>query len=91
MIWLQEEEGSPYPFLNPAKWNKLELGVFRSPNFAFKDISSLVAAGKNSMGKFYRNHFSESRHKLKPSDIRQADDYLEEPSVMMSVSQFSSQ
>ena len=51
--------------------------VFRSPNFGFKDASSLAAAGKNSMGKFYRNHFPEGRHKLKPSDIRQAEDYLE--------------
>ena len=76
-IWLQGEEGSPYPFLNPAKQNKLELWVFRSPNFGFKDASSLAAAGKNSMGNFCRNHFPESRHKLKPSDIRQAEDYLE--------------
>ena len=29
------------------------------------------------MGNFYRNHFPEGRHKLKPSDIRQAEDYLE--------------
>ena len=28
------------------------------------------------MGNFYRNHFPEGRHKLKPSDIRQAEDYL---------------
>ena len=77
LIWLQGEEGSPYPFLNPAKQNKLELWVFRSPNFGFKDASSLAAAGKNHMGSFYRNHFPESVYKLKPSDIRQAEDYLE--------------
>ena len=76
-IWLQGVEGSPYTFLDPAKRNKLELWVFRSPNFGFKDTSSLAAAGKNSMGNFYRSHFPESRHKLKPSDIRQAEDYLE--------------
>ena len=29
------------------------------------------------MGTFYRNYFPEGRHKLKPSDIRQAEDYLE--------------
>ena len=29
------------------------------------------------MGSFYSNHFPESIHKLKPSDIRQAEDYLE--------------
>ena len=29
------------------------------------------------MGNFYRNHFPEGIHKLKPSDIRQAEDYLE--------------
>ena len=76
-IWLQGEEGSPYPFLNPAKWNKLGLRVFRCSNFGFKDTSSLAAVGKNSMGNFYRSHFPESRHKLKPSDIRQAEDYLD--------------
>ncbi len=76
-IWLQGEEGSPYPFLDPARRNKLELWVFRSPNFRFKNTSSLAAGGKNSMGSFYRNHFPESMHKLKPSDIRQAEDYLE--------------
>ena len=76
-IWLQGEEGSPYLFLDPAKRNKLELWIFRSPNFGFKDVSSLAAAEKNSMGYFYRNYFPEGRHKLKPSDIRQAEDYLE--------------
>ena len=76
-IWLQGEEGSPYPFLDLTRRNKLELWVFRSPNFGFKDASSLAAAGKNSMGNFYRNHFPEGIHKLKPSDIRQAEDYLE--------------
>ena len=29
------------------------------------------------MGNFYRSHFPEGIHKLKPSDIRQAEDYLE--------------
>ena len=29
------------------------------------------------MGNFYRNHFPEGRHKLKPSATRQAEDYLE--------------
>ena len=29
------------------------------------------------MGSFYRSHFPERRHKFKPSDIRQAEDYLE--------------
>ena len=29
------------------------------------------------MGSFYRSHFPESMHKLKPSDVRQAEDYLE--------------
>ena len=52
-IWLQGEEGSPYPFLDPTRRNKLELWVFKSPNVAFKDASSLAAAGKNSMGSFY--------------------------------------
>ena len=76
-IWLQGEEESPYPFLNPRRKNKLELWVFRSPNFGFKDASSLAAAGKNSMGEFYRSYFPEGRHKLNLQDIKQAEDYLE--------------
>ena len=51
-IWLQGEEESPYTFLNPRRNNKLELWVLRSPNFGFKDASSLAAAEKNSMGEF---------------------------------------
>ena len=76
-IWLQGEEGSPFPFLDPTRRNKLELWVFRSPNFGFKDASSLAAAGKNSMGTFYSSHFPEGMHKLKQSDIKQAEEYLE--------------
>ena len=53
-IWLQGEEDSPYPFLDPKKKNDLELWVFRSSNFGFRDASSLAAAGKNSMDQFYR-------------------------------------
>ena len=75
-IWLQGEEGSPFPFLDPTRRNKLELWVFRSPNFGFKDASSLAAAGKNSMGTFYSTHFPEGMHKLKQSDVKQAKDYL---------------
>ena len=76
-IWLQGEGESPYPFLDPRRKNKLELWVFISPNFGFKDASSLAAAGKNSMGKFYRSYFPEGKHKLNPQDIKQAEDYLE--------------
>ena len=67
----------PYPFLDPKRRNKLELWVFRSKNFIFKDSSSLAAAGKNSMGDFYRSYFPKGKHKLKPPDIKQAEDYLE--------------
>ena len=35
-IWLQGEKESPYPFLDPRKINKLEIWVFRSPNFRLK-------------------------------------------------------
>ena len=76
-IWLQGEEGSPFPILDPTERNKLELWVFRSPNFGFKDASSLAAAGKNSMETFYSSHFPKGMHKLKQLDIRQAKDYLE--------------
>merc|ERR1712163_46212 len=41
-IWLQGEEGSLYTFLDPTRRNKLELWVFRSPSFGFKDASSLA-------------------------------------------------
>ena len=75
-IWLQGEENSPYPFLDPGRNNELELWVFRSPNFGFRDASSLAAAGKNSMGRFYRQFFPEGFHKLKPQDIEQAEEYL---------------
>ena len=68
---------SPYPFLDPNRRNELELLVFRSPNFGFRDASSLAAAGKNSMGQFYRQFSPEGMHKLKPQDIAQAEDYLE--------------
>ena len=64
-------------FLDPERRNKLELWGFRSPNFGFKDASSLAAVGKNSMGGFYRSYFPEGRHKLNPQDIKQAEDYLE--------------
>ena len=57
-IWLQGEEDSRYPFLDPTRSNKLELWVFRSPNFGFRDASSLAAAGKNMMSKFYKDYFN---------------------------------
>ena len=52
-IWLQGDEESKFPFLDPQKNSQLELWVFRSPNFGFRDASSLAAAGKNMMGEFY--------------------------------------
>merc|ERR1712002_233346 len=76
-IWLQGDDNSTYPFLDPTKSNKLELWVFRSPNFGFKDASSLAAAGKNMMGKFYDDHFPKSLHKLPKQDIISAADILE--------------
>ena len=76
-IWLQGYENSPYPFLDPTRRDKLELWVFRSPNFGFRDASSLAAAGKNSMGEFYRQFFPEGIHKLNSQDTKQAEDYLE--------------
>ena len=75
-IWLQGEEGSPFPFLDPTRRNKLELWVFRSLNFGFKDTSSLVATGKKYWT-FYITHFPEGMQKLKQSDLKQAKDYLE--------------
>ena len=41
------------------------------------------------MGIFYRNHFPEGRQKIKPSDIRQAEDYLKRAfSDLVSVTAF---
>ena len=77
VIWLQGEENSPYPLLDPNRRNELELWVFRNPNFRFRDASSLAAARKNSMGQFYRQFFPEGIHKLKPQDMEQAEYYLE--------------
>ena len=45
--------------------------------FGFKDVSSLAATEKNSMGNFYRSYFPEGKHKLKLPDVKQAEDYLE--------------
>ena len=64
-------------FLYPKRRNKLELWVFKSPNFGFKDAPSLAAAGKKSMGEFYRSYFPEDKYKLNPADIKQAEVYLE--------------
>ena len=76
-IWLQGDGDSKYPFLDPTKPNKLELWVFRLPNFGFRDASSLAAAGKNIMCRFYEEHFPEGHHKLPPQDITRVAEVLE--------------
>merc|ERR1712240_26070 len=76
-IWLQGDPNSKFPFLDPKSPNKLELWVFRSPNFGFKDASSLAAAGKNMMCKFYQEHFPEGPHKLSPEDLKKVAEILE--------------
>ena len=73
MLFGYKEKKGHHSFPRP---NKLELWVFRSPNFGFKDALSLGAAGKNSIGTFYSNHFPEGMHKLKKLDIKQAEEYL---------------
>ena len=75
-IWLQGDPNSKFPFLDPKSPNKLELWVFRSPNFEFKDASSLTAAGKNMMGKFYQEFFPKGIHKLTPEDIKRVEETL---------------
>merc|ERR1711867_413094 len=65
------------PFLDPKSPNKLELWVFRLPNFRFKDASSLAAAGKNKMCDFYQEHFPEGPHKLAPEDLDKVAEILE--------------
>ena len=54
----------------------MELWVFRSPNFGFKDASSLAAAGKNMMAEFYQNLFPEGFHKLTPKDLKIVEETL---------------
>ena len=75
-IWLQKGQKEKYRFLDPNRPNKLELWVFRSPNFGFKYVLALAAIAKNNMGKFYRQYFPEGRHKLKNSDITQVENIL---------------
>merc|ERR1711955_38490 len=76
-IWLQGDPNSKFPFLDPKNPNKLELWVFRSPNFGFKDVSSLAAAGKNMMCHFYQEYFPEGPHKLSPEDLKKVAEILE--------------
>merc|ERR1711867_247876 len=77
VIWLQGDPKSKFPFLDPKSPNKLELWVFRLPNFRFKDASSLAAAGKNKMCDFYQEHFPEGPHKLSPEDLDKVAEILE--------------
>merc|ERR1711895_34528 len=77
-IWLQGDPDSKFPFLNPNSQSPLELWIFRSPNFGFKDASSLAAAGKNMMCHFYNQYFPEGMHKISPEELKKAysDDVL---------------
>merc|ERR1712089_81571 len=49
----------------------------QEPKFWIQRCLQPGSSRKNNMGSFYRSHFPESMHKLKPSDIRQAENYLE--------------
>merc|ERR1712121_365367 len=77
MSAIQGDPNSKFPFLDQRSLNKLELWVFRSPNFGFKDASSLAAAGKNKMCDFYQEHFPEGPHKLSPEDLDKVAEILE--------------
>ena len=57
--------------------NKLELQVFKSPNFGFKDTSSLAAASRNKMWNLHQEDFSEGPHKLYPKEKDQVTEILE--------------
>ena len=76
-IWLQGDPDSKFPFLDPNSPNPLELWVFRSPNFGFKDASSLAAAGKNMMCHFYQEYFPEGIHKISPEELKKVAEILE--------------
>merc|ERR1712041_23183 len=49
----------------------------RSPNFGFKDASSLAAAGKNMMCHFYNQYFPEGMHKISPEELKKVAETLE--------------
>ena len=57
--------------------NKLELQVFKSPNFGFKDTSSLAVASRNKMQDLHQEGFSEGTHKLYPKERDQMTEILE--------------
>ena len=57
--------------------NKLELQVFKSPNFGFKDTSSLAVASRNKMWDLHQEDFSEGTHKLYPEERDQVTEILE--------------
>ena len=57
--------------------NKLKLQVFKSPNFGFKDTSSLAVASKNKMWDLHQEDFSEETHKLYPEERDQVTEILE--------------
>merc|ERR1711973_412670 len=76
-IWLQGDPDSKFPFLDPNSQRPLELWVFRSPNFGFKDASSLAAAGKNMMCHFYNQYFPEGMHKISPEELKKVAETLE--------------
>ena len=46
--------------------NKLKLQVFKSPNFGFKDTSSLAVTSKYKMWNLYQKDFLEETYKLYP-------------------------
>ena len=76
-IWLQGTPDSKFPFLDPNSQSPLELWIFRSPNFGFKDASSLAAAGKNMMCHFYNQYFPEGMHKISPEELKKVAETLE--------------
>ena len=57
--------------------NKLELQVFKSPKFGFKDTSSLAVASRNKMQDLHQEGFSEGTHKLYPEERDQMTEILE--------------
>ena len=66
-----ESVGVQYPL------NKLKLQVFKSPNFGFKDTSSLAVASRNKMWDLHQEDFSEETHKLYLEERDQVTEILE--------------
>ena len=69
-LLLCRELGVQYPL------NKLKLQGFKSPNFGFKDTSSLAVTSKYKMWSLHQKDFLEETYKLYPEERDQVTEIL---------------